>query len=123
MAHQAEVLSAQRVVGMTITGASINKDILAHLQPQVVIVEEAAEVLEPQVSKYECQCHTLSCNGIYTLSVTSANRTMMTLLRRSVQYLAIDCAMEKRECKTRNCKSYYLMIYETIVNGKGLERC
>ncbi|XP_065186319.1 uncharacterized protein LOC135817127 [Sycon ciliatum] len=37
------------MLGMTITGASMNHELLAALKPSVVIVEEAAEVLEPQI--------------------------------------------------------------------------
>lgn len=34
---------------MTITGASINAKLLSLIKPEVVIVEEAGEVLEPQI--------------------------------------------------------------------------
>ena len=34
---------------MTITGASINSDIIQRLAPKIVIVEEAAEILEPSL--------------------------------------------------------------------------
>eukprot|EP00961_Rhodomonas_salina_P069051 927172-Rhodomonas_salina.1 len=44
---QAAVLRSMKVVGMTISGASINRDLLEVLQPRIVFVEEAAEVLEP----------------------------------------------------------------------------
>jgi hypothetical protein len=47
--EQVAVLKDKAVVGMTITGASINRDLLLELQPSIVIVEEAAEVLEPQL--------------------------------------------------------------------------
>ena len=47
--HKAEILKSMKVVGMTITGASINADLLAAMKPSIVIVEEAAEVLEPQI--------------------------------------------------------------------------
>ena len=42
-------MKKQRVVGMTITGASIYNKWIRELQPDVIIVEEAAEVLEAMV--------------------------------------------------------------------------
>eukprot|EP00052_Salpingoeca_macrocollata_P028388 m.274677 g.274677 ORF g.274677 m.274677 type:complete len:966 (+) comp22858_c1_seq4:1359-4256(+) len=48
--ERAEVLeSSAAVVGFTITGACINNDVLQQLQPEVIIVEEAAEITEPQL--------------------------------------------------------------------------
>eukprot|EP00439_Symbiodinium_sp_Y106_P028885 s5074_g3.t1 len=42
-------LEDHRVIGMTVVGASIHFSLLAQLKPEVVLVEEAAEVLEPQI--------------------------------------------------------------------------
>ncbi|CAE7850476.1 ZNFX1 [Symbiodinium necroappetens] len=42
-------LEHHRVIGMTVVGASIHFSLLAQLKPEVVLVEEAAEVLEPQI--------------------------------------------------------------------------
>ena len=42
-------LSQKKIIGVTITGASINHDLLHHIGPSVVIVEEAAEILEPSL--------------------------------------------------------------------------
>ncbi|XP_028413034.1 NFX1-type zinc finger-containing protein 1-like [Dendronephthya gigantea] len=39
----------KKIIGVTITGASINHDLLHHIGPSVVIVEEAAEILEPSL--------------------------------------------------------------------------
>ncbi len=47
--HSVEVLADKKVIGMTITGASINRSLLSALQPAIVLVEEAAEALEPQL--------------------------------------------------------------------------
>ncbi|CAD7930171.1 unnamed protein product, partial [Amoebophrya sp. A25] len=41
------ILRSQIVVGATIVGASIHTQVLQQLRPDVVVVEEAAEVLEP----------------------------------------------------------------------------
>ena len=48
--HAVAIMKEKRVVGMTITGASINIAMLKMLKPSVVLIEEAAEVLEPQVA-------------------------------------------------------------------------
>ena len=47
--RQAEVLRSMKLVGMTSTGAALNMGMLASLKPKVIIVEEAAELLEPQL--------------------------------------------------------------------------
>ncbi|EDO34739.1 predicted protein, partial [Nematostella vectensis] len=47
--HKLGVLQSKKIVGVTITGASINHDLLQLLGPSVVIVEEAAEILEPSL--------------------------------------------------------------------------
>ena len=38
---------SMKVVGLTITGAAISRDILQKSAPRTVLIEEAAEVLEP----------------------------------------------------------------------------
>ena len=47
--HKVQVLSSMAIVGMTVTGASINQNLLSQLKPAIIIVEEAAEVLEAQL--------------------------------------------------------------------------
>ena len=47
--HKIAVLGSMKIIGMTITGACINANILTALKPAIVIVEEAAEVLEAQI--------------------------------------------------------------------------
>ena len=47
--HRASVLKTKSVVAMTITGASINYGLLQEMEPSIVIVEEAAELLEAQL--------------------------------------------------------------------------
>ena len=49
MDKKVECLSQKKIIGVTITGASINHDLLHHIGPSVVIVEEAAEILEPSL--------------------------------------------------------------------------
>ena len=41
-----EALKKKSLIGVTITGASINHDLLQQVDPKVVIVEEAAEIME-----------------------------------------------------------------------------
>uniref|UniRef100_A0A1I8J2R6 Poly [ADP-ribose] polymerase n=1 Tax=Macrostomum lignano TaxID=282301 RepID=A0A1I8J2R6_9PLAT len=45
----AALLRTKRIVGMTVTGASIQRDILRLVRPSLLVVEEAAEVGEPQL--------------------------------------------------------------------------
>ena len=47
--NKVEMLSKKKIIGVTITGASINHDLLHQIGPSVVIVEEAAEILEPSL--------------------------------------------------------------------------
>ena len=42
-----DICKRKKIVGMTITGASINSDIIQRLAPKIVIVE--AEILEPSL--------------------------------------------------------------------------
>ena len=49
MTDKVEMLSEKKIIGLTITGASINHDLIHHIGPSVVIVEEAAEILEPSL--------------------------------------------------------------------------
>ena len=49
MSKKIDILSTKKIIGMTITGASINHDLLHAVSPSVVIVEEAAEILEPSL--------------------------------------------------------------------------
>ena len=47
--HRADILKDKDVIAMTITGASINYDLLQAVKPSIVVVEEAAELLEAQL--------------------------------------------------------------------------
>ena len=42
-----EILKEKKIIGMTITGGAANSSLLQKLGPTVVLVEEAAEILEP----------------------------------------------------------------------------
>ncbi|MCO5567023.1 hypothetical protein L7F22_020706 [Adiantum nelumboides] len=43
------ILQEAKIIGMTTTGAAINQDIIATVSPSIILVEEAAEILEPHV--------------------------------------------------------------------------
>ena len=47
--HKGQIAAEVDVLAMTITGANINRDIIEIARPPIIIVEEAAEVLEPQI--------------------------------------------------------------------------
>ena len=44
-----DICKNRKILGMTITGASINSELIQQLAPKIVIVEEAAEILEPSL--------------------------------------------------------------------------
>ena len=44
-----DICKKRKIVGMTITGASVNSELIQQLAPKIVIVEEAAEILEPSL--------------------------------------------------------------------------
>lgn len=43
------ILQGMKIIGMTVTGANIYRNLIAQIRPEVILVEEAAEVLEPQL--------------------------------------------------------------------------
>jgi len=43
------ILQQMKIVGMTVTGANIHRSLIAQIRPEIILVEEAAEVLEPQL--------------------------------------------------------------------------
>lgn len=47
--QKVNILQRMKIVGMTVTGANIHRDLIAQIRPEVILVEEAAEVLEPQL--------------------------------------------------------------------------
>ena len=47
--QETSILKSKKLIGMTITGASINARMVQSLRPRIVIVEEAGEVLEPDL--------------------------------------------------------------------------
>ena len=47
--HTATIMKDKKVIGMTITCAAIQQSLLKEIEPDIVLVEEAAEILEPQL--------------------------------------------------------------------------
>ena len=47
--QKVNILRQMKIVGMTVTGANIHRSLIAQIRPEVILVEEAAEVLEPQL--------------------------------------------------------------------------
>ncbi|KAM3664102.1 NFX1-type zinc finger-containing protein 1 isoform 1-T1 [Ammospiza maritima maritima] len=68
------ILSRARVVGMTTTGAAKYRRILQYIEPQIVIVEEAAEVLEAHtITTLSRECQHLILIGDHQQLQPSAN--------------------------------------------------
>ena len=55
--HTATILKEKKIIGMTITCAAIQQSLLKEIEPDIVLVEEAAEILEPQL---------VACIGTWT---------------------------------------------------------
>ncbi|XP_057892164.1 NFX1-type zinc finger-containing protein 1 isoform X1 [Melospiza georgiana] len=68
------ILNRARVVGMTTTGAAKYRRILQYIEPQIVIVEEAAEVLEAHtITTLSRECQHLILIGDHQQLQPSAN--------------------------------------------------
>ncbi|XP_064586204.1 NFX1-type zinc finger-containing protein 1 isoform X1 [Zonotrichia leucophrys gambelii] len=68
------IISRARVVGMTTTGAAKYRRILQYIEPQIVIVEEAAEVLEAHtITTLSRECQHLILIGDHQQLQPSAN--------------------------------------------------
>ncbi|XP_036251487.1 NFX1-type zinc finger-containing protein 1 [Molothrus ater] len=68
------ILSTARVVGMTTTGAAKYRRILQYIEPRIVIVEEAAEVLEAHtITTLSKECQHLILIGDHQQLQPSAN--------------------------------------------------
>ncbi|XP_064247770.1 NFX1-type zinc finger-containing protein 1 [Passer domesticus] len=68
------ILSSARIVGMTTTGAAKYRRILQYIEPRIVIVEEAAEVLEAHtITTLSSECQHLILIGDHQQLQPSAN--------------------------------------------------
>uniref|UniRef100_A0A8C9NK28 Zinc finger NFX1-type containing 1 n=1 Tax=Serinus canaria TaxID=9135 RepID=A0A8C9NK28_SERCA len=68
------ILRSTRIVGMTTTGAAKYRQILQYIEPQIVIVEEAAEVLEAHtITTLSSKCQHLILIGDHQQLQPSAN--------------------------------------------------
>ncbi|NWU03076.1 ZNFX1 protein, partial [Urocynchramus pylzowi] len=68
------ILSNARIVGMTTTGAAKYRKILQYIEPRIVIVEEAAEVLEAHIiTTLSSECQHLILIGDHQQLQPSAN--------------------------------------------------
>ena len=47
--QKVNILQRMKIVGMTVTGANMCRSLIAQIKPEVILIEEAAEVLEPQL--------------------------------------------------------------------------
>ena len=129
--YSAAVALGCKVVAMTITGASLHRKMIESLKPSVVIVEEAAEVLEPQLIAVlgpwvkhlvmigdhkqlppPVQCFKLSKDYHFDLSM------MERLIKGGIPYVPL-----KYQNRMRPSLSKYLLdIYPDLMDGQRVKQ-
>ena len=73
-----ETLRKAKVIGMTTTGAARMQDVLQQVGPEIVIVEEAAEVLEAHIiTALSSSCQHLILIGTTYMYVPQVLRIML----------------------------------------------
>ncbi|XP_067656401.1 NFX1-type zinc finger-containing protein 1-like [Haliotis asinina] len=135
-----DILKEAKVVGMTTTGAAKNYDLLELVKPRIVIIEEAAEVLESHtVTSIHLGCEHLILIGdhqqlrpnpnVYTLA--KRYKLDLSLFERMVNNgLAINCLTiqhRMRPCISRLMRHIYLRLDDhpkvsNIENVKGIAK-
>ena len=129
--YSAAVALQSKVVAMTITGASLHRRMIESLAPSVVIVEEAAEVLEPQLIAIlgpwvkhlvmigdhkqlppPVQCYKLAKDYHFDLSM------MERLIKGGIPYVSLKFQNRMRPSLSK----YLLDIYPELMDGQRVER-
>ena len=129
--YSAAVALQCKVVAMTITGASLHRRMIESLAPSVVIVEEAAEVLEPQLIAIlgpwvkhlvmigdhkqlppPVQCYKLAKDYHFDLSM------MERLIKGGIPYVWLKFQNRMRPSLSK----YLLDIYPDLMDGQRVER-
>nr|CCC89847.1 conserved hypothetical protein [Trypanosoma congolense IL3000] len=125
-----ELLQGADVVGLTTTGCATNQNLLRSLRPSVLIVEEAAEVLESQL----LACMTDSLQQVVligdhyqlrpkveTFMYEKVNRLNMSLFERLSSRMTPICLTEQRRMHpaiSRLVRPYYTA--KTLIDNSGL---
>ena len=129
--YSAAVALQCKVVAMTITGASLHRRMIESLAPSVVIVEEAAEVLEPQLIAIlgpwvkhlvmigdhkqlppPVQCYKLAKDYHFDLSM------MERLIKGGIPYVSLKFQNRMRPSLSK----YLLDIYPDLMDGQRVEK-
>ena len=99
-----EILKHASVVGMTTTGAAKNRVLLQHVKPKIIIVEEAAEVLEAHI----ITTLTNDCQHLILIGDHQQLRPNPTVYRLAKQY-KLDVSLFERMIKNRvPCQQLHL---------------
>ena len=129
--YSAAVAHGCKVVAMTITGASLHRKMIECLKPSVVIVEEAAEVLEPQLIAVlgpwvkhlvmigdhkqlppPVQCYKLAKDYHFDLSM------MERLIKGGIPYVSLKFQNRMRPSLSK----YLLDIYPDLMDGERVQK-
>ena len=83
------ILKSKKLVGMTITGASVHSALVQALRPSIVIVEEAGEVLEPHLL-------TALTPGLQHLILIGDHQQLRPIVQQDLLKFKFDVSMMER---------------------------
>ena len=84
-----DILKSKKLVGMTITGASVHSALVQALRPSIVIVEEAGEVLEPHLL-------TALTPGLQHLILIGDHQQLRPIVQKDLLKFKFDVSMMER---------------------------
>ena len=123
-----DICKNRKIVGATITGASINSELIQQLAPKIVIVEEAAEILEPSLiaALHEKTEHLILIGDHQQLQPKIETHELrknfcldVSLMERLISSGKIDFKTLQRQCRMRPEFSIMLRdIYPNLRDGE-----
>ena len=125
-----DICKKRKIIGMTITGASINSELIQQLAPKIVIVEEAAEILEPSLiaALHEKTEHLILIGDHQQLRPKIDTHELrkkfyfdVSLMERLISSGKIDFKTLQRQCRMRPEFSIMLRdIYPNLKDGESI---
>ena len=123
-----DICKTRKIIGMTITGASVNSELIQQLSPKIVIVEEAAEILEPSlIAALNEKVEHLILIGdhqqlrpkIDTYELRKKFHLDISLMERLIRSGKIDFKTLERQCRMR--PEFSIMLRDIYPNLKDSE--